>query len=231
MPCRASSARASVRASRDERSARAVPPLSDPTSSVVGHEHDCPPTAAGDIPLGGAAQLRRAGAAVARPHLLRRRPRDDRRIGRGRVDDHRDRRGEGPRGRGARRVPDPGQPAHRDPRLHRGADRHHQLDGPRRAADRVRPAGLPGVRRGLRPGRAQRSLRRRLPPALRAPAGPAVAEVRGARHRQAGPPGDHPRRRAQLQAVLAGQGLQLLHDAQPPGAGRRPGRRSTCSTA
>ena len=64
-----------------------------------------------------------------------------------------------------------------------------------------------------------------LPPALRPRAGPAVAPVRGARHRQAGPPGDHPRRRPQLQAVLAGQGVQLHDDAQPPGALRRPGHR------
>ena len=45
---------------------------------------------------------------------------------------------------------------------------------------------------GLRPGGPQRAVRRRVPQALRGAPGPAVAAVRGARHRQAGPPGDHP---------------------------------------
>ena len=72
------------------------------------HEHHRLPT-----PLGGPAHLRRARPAAARPDLLRGRPRDHRRLGRGRLDDHRDRRGQGARRRGARRVPDPGQPAHR----------------------------------------------------------------------------------------------------------------------
>ena len=44
------------------------------------------------------------------------------------------------------RVPDPGQPAHRDPAVHRRADRHHQLHGRRRARDRVGATGVPGVR-------------------------------------------------------------------------------------
>ena len=39
-----------------------------------------------------------------------------------------------------------------------------------------------------------------------AAAGPPVAAVRGPRHRQAGAPGDHPRRGPQLQALLAGRG-------------------------
>ena len=55
--------------------------------------------------------------------------------------------------------------------------------------------------------------------------GRAVAGVRGARHRQAGPPGDHPRRRPQLQAVLAGQGVRLLDHPQPPRPLRRTGHR------
>ena len=55
--------------------------------------------------------------------------------------------------------------------------------------------------------------------------GRAVAEVRGARHRPAGPPGAHPRRGAQLQAVLAGRGVQLHDHAEPPRARRRPGHR------
>ena len=55
----------------------------------------------------------------------------------GRLDDHRDRRGQGPRRRGARRVPDAGQPAPGDPAVHRGAHRHHRLDGRHRPADRA----------------------------------------------------------------------------------------------
>ena len=61
--------------------------------------------------------------------------------------DHRDRRGEGARRRGARRVPDAGQSRRADPAVHRGAHRHHQLDGRRGAADRARAAGVPRVRR------------------------------------------------------------------------------------
>ena len=55
--------------------------------------------------------------------------------------DHRDRRGQGPRRGGARRVPDPGRPGPPDPAVHRRADRHHQRDGGRRA--RASGAALP----------------------------------------------------------------------------------------
>ena len=148
-----------------------------------------------------------------------------------RLHDHRDRRRQGPRRRGARRVPDPGQPAHPDPALHRGAHRHHQRHGGRRPADRVRTAGVPRVRRRHRPGGPQRAVRRRLPQALRRAAGPGLAGVRGRRHRQAGPPGHHPRRRPQLQALVAGPRLPLGHDPQPPGARRRPGHRRRAARA
>ena len=70
-------------------------------------------------------------------------------------------------GRGPRRVPDAGQPALGDPAVHRGAHRHHQLDGQRRPADRVGAARVPRVRRRLRPGGPQRAVRRGLPQALR----------------------------------------------------------------
>ena len=53
------------------------------------------------------------------------------------------------------------------PPVHRGAHRHHQLDGRLLPADRVGAAGVPRVRPGLRPGGPQRPVRRRLPPALR----------------------------------------------------------------
>ncbi len=115
-----------------------------------------------------------------------------------------------------------------DPAVHRGADRHHRLDGRRGAADRPGAPPVPRVRPGLRPGRAQRPLRRRFPEVLRRAPGPALAGVRGARHRAAGAPGDHPRRRAQLQAELAGDAVRRHDDTQPPGALRRPrdGRRA-----
>ena len=50
--------------------------------------------------------------------------------------DHRDRRGQGARRRGARRIRHPGRPAARDPAADRAADRHHHRDGaatPRRS--------------------------------------------------------------------------------------------------
>ena len=97
--------------------------------------------------------------------------------------------------------------------------------------DRLGAAGVPRVRAGHRAGRPQRAVRRRLPPALQRAAGPGLADVRGRRHRQAGAPGDHPRRRAQLQALLAGPGLPLDDDAQPPGAVRRPGHRRRAARA
>ena len=84
---------------------------------------------------------------------------------------------------------------------------------------------------GTRPGRPQRAVRRRLPQALRRAAGPGLAGVRGGRHRQAGAPGDHPRRRPQLQAVLAGAGVPLHHDAQPPRPLRRAGHRRRAARA
>ena len=73
-----------------------IPRLASSDMSTTAHR----PTA-GEVPLGGAAQLRRAGAAAARPDLLRGRPRDDGWFRCCRVDDHGDRRGEGPGRRGA----------------------------------------------------------------------------------------------------------------------------------
>ena len=66
--------------------------------------------------------------------------------------------------------------------------------------------------------------------ALRRAAGPALAAVRGARHGQARAPGDHPRRRPQLQAQLAGR--RCSGRRPPPTTGRSPTRAppSTCCT-
>ena len=75
-----------------------------------------------------------------------------------------------------------------------------------RADHRPGAPRLPRVRAGLRPGRAQRAVRRGLPQALRARPGSALAALRGARHRVPGPPSGHPRRDAELQAELARPG-------------------------
>ena len=102
------------------------------------------------------------------------------------------------------------------------------------------PAFLEFAQR-LRAGGPQRAVRRRLPAALRRAAGPALARLRGARHGQAGPSRDHPRRRPQLQALLAGRGCSTSattpnhralvrrprhrrRAARPDGAARRPRR-------
>ncbi len=53
---------------------------------------------------------------------------------------HRDRRGQGARRRGARRVPDARQPGRADPGVHLRPHRHHRRHGARRAAHRVAPA-------------------------------------------------------------------------------------------
>ncbi len=52
-----------------------------------------------------------------------------------------------------------------------------------------------------------------------------MADVRGARHGPARPPGGHPRRGPQLQALHPGPRLPRHHHAQPPGPVRRPGHR------
>ena len=82
------------------------------------------------------------GRPLARCHVLRRRPRDDRRFGRQGFEDHRVRCGQGPRRRGARRVPDPGQSRRGHPGVHHRADRHHRPDGDRapRGSPRCCPA-------------------------------------------------------------------------------------------
>ena len=57
-----------------------------------------------------------------------------------------------------------------------------------------------------------------------------LAGVRGARHRQARAPGDHPRRRAQLQALLAGAASSTPRRRPTTGRWPTPGRPSTCCT-
>ena len=64
-----------------------------------------------------------------------------------------------------------------------------------------------------------------------AAAGSPLARLRGARHRPAGPPGDHPGRRAQLQAQLARRRVPVRRPRPTTGRSPTPGRRSTCCTA
>ena len=144
----------------------------------------------------------------------------------GRLDDHRDRRGQGARRRGARRVPDPGQPAHRDPAVHRGADRHHQLDGGRRArrssrrcrrSSSSRPAACwsPTTRRST-------SASSSTSPSSRAGRGRAFEVLDTAKlARRVITRDDAPNCKLSSLARV----VQLLDHAQPPGAVRRPGHR------
>ena len=93
------------------------------------------------------AQLRRTGRAAARGHLRGGRSGDHRRLVADRGD-HRDRRGEGARRRGARRVRHPGRSRAVDPAADHHADRDHRLDGLRRPTDRRGAAVVPGVHPG-----------------------------------------------------------------------------------
>ena len=174
------------------------------------------------------SSARAGGGAAARDHLRRRRPRDHRRRRRPTAEHHRDRRGEGARRRGARRVPDPR--AARTSRSRRSIvvlTGITDCDGARRTAARGGAAGVPRVlaRRGAR--RPQRALRRGLPQGPRAPAAAAPGPsppVR--RHRSAGPRACSLRDEVrQLQARHPGRALPVRHPAQPPGARRRPRHR------
>ena len=60
---------------------------------------------------------------------------------------------------------------------------------------------------------------------------PALARLRGPRHRPAGPPGGHPRRRPQLQAQLAGRRLRVRAPRPTTGRCPTPAPPSTCCTA
>ena len=80
-----------------------------------GYDHRSRVDAPGPFAVGAPALLRRARPSPARRHVLRGRPEDHWRLGQGRLPDHRDRRSQGARGRGPRRVPDPGQPGRVDP--------------------------------------------------------------------------------------------------------------------
>ena len=173
--------------------------------------------------------VRRPGCPSFPGELLRGRPGDHRR--RRDRHDHRGRRGEGPGRRGARGVPDPGQPAVADPAADRGADRDHQRDGGRGAAAAPGAAGLPGVRPGMRRRGSQRAVRHRLPaPRLRR-AGVRVPPLAGGRHGEPGPADPAARRGAQLPAGDPGPPLPRRHHAEPPRAGRRPGHRGRAARA
>ena len=101
-----------------------------------------------------------------------------------------------------------------------------------RASSTVLPAFLE-FGPGLRAGRPQRRLRRRLPQGRRrARCGIALAGARGARHRPAGPPRGHARRGAQPQAVARWRALfGGRRPPEPPRAARTRGPPSTSCTA
>ncbi len=151
----------------------------------------------------------------------------------GRLDDHRDRRGQGPRRRGARRVPDPGQPR-------AGRSRRSSPCSPasptrwwptRRRIEQVLPA-VPRVR----PRRVLVAHNAPFDVGFLQAASPSSRAGRGrpfevldtaelARRVR------HPRRGAQLQAGLAGRALRRRHHAQPPRARRRPRHRRRAARA
>ena len=120
-----------------------------------------------------------------------------------------------------------------DPAVHRGAHRHHRLDG-RRRARRSSPA-LPAFLEfaaGMRAGGPQRAVRRRLPQALRRAAGPArgrAFEVLDTARlaRRVVTRDDAPNCKLSSLAVAFGS----AHDAQPPGALRRAGHRRRAARA
>ena len=124
-------------------------------SSCRDHAHDRPrQTPRGGRPgrghagSGGRAPAHRrktrAGHAAARGDVRRRRPGDHRRVAVRRRRDHRDRRGQGARWGGARRVRHPGQPRPLDPSDDHRAHRDHRRpwSSPRRASPRCCPAFL-----------------------------------------------------------------------------------------
>ena len=110
-------------------------------------------------PIQTTLELRRA---AVRGHVLRRRPRDHRRLSRRRRD-HRDRRREVPRRRAARLVPGARQSSAADPAIRRAPHRHRRPHGLAGAPDRAGPAVVPGVRPRIGLRRAQRPVRLRVP--------------------------------------------------------------------
>ena len=122
-------------------------------------------------------------------------------------------------------------PSDADPAVHQRADRHHRPDGGRRPADRRGAAGVPRVRRGARPRRAQRAVRHRLPQASATPLGhrwPRFQVLDTAQlARRVVTRDEAPNCKLSTLAAL----FHSDDDAQPPGA--RPTRRrpSTCCTA
>ena len=196
----------------------------------------CPPWHSGVRPgdagrPGRSAGGRRPGAAAVRDHVRGGRPGDHRRRARRRRD-HRDRRGQGARRRGAGRARHPGQPGRADPAVHHRADRHH----PGHAAARPR--------RSSRCCRASwSSSRDAVLVAHNAPYDVGFLKAACAKHGYRWP---NPRvldtaalarrvltarRGAQPQAGHPGRLLPHRHPAHPPGAGRRPGHRGRAARA
>ena len=146
--------------------------------------------------------------------------------------DHRDRRGQGARRRGARRVPDPGQPGRADPAVHRGAHRHHRLDGRRRPADRAascrRSSSSPAAACWSPTTRRSTSASSSTSPPSRATPWPRFEVLDTAKlARRVITRDDAPN----CKLSLAGARLRRHDHAQPPGALRRAGHRRRAARA
>ena len=199
-------------------------PTYRPARAPLPHPCRCRPVRAGHD--------RRARHAAGRGHVRRGRPGDHRRLAEGQRD-HRDRRGQGARRRGARRVPDPGRPGQRDPAVHQRADRHHRRrwSPPRRGSTRC-------CRRFLEFARGAVLVAHNAPVRHRLPQG----RLRRERHRRGRPAASVDT------AVLARRLLtrdevpncklgtlapffRATTSAHPPRAGRRPGHRRRAARA
>ena len=207
---------------------------------MARHRPTTPPTArlTGGVGAGaygrrhddGPGHVRRPGHAPVVGDLRRRRPRDHRREP-GRVRHHRDRRGQGARRRGGRRVPDPRQPGRAIPAFisvltgitdaHGGRRPAHRVGAARRSSSSPPASVLVAHNAGFdicflkAAARAHRAR---------------VARLRRARHPAPRPPARAARRGAQPPARLAGR--SSARRRRPTTAPcTTPGRPSTCSTA
>ena len=164
------------------------------------------------------------GTPLSRGHVLRRRPRDHGGIAAA-LRHHRGRRGQGPRRRVPRHVPDPREPGHAPSRRRSPCS----PASPRRWScprPRIEPvlAGVRRVQRGHGDRRAQRALRpRRSSHAARRASGWAPLTQPVGRHVRARP-APRARRGAQLQAVARSRAASGSRTTVPPPRARRRAR-------